>query len=211
MSIRVSNQDNQLSIETNSVVDVYNFDVIKSVSRAVDASGNNYISINFIANDKNNSVRIPLKEVITPASWTNDTTGAIQAVEDIRLWMDDVVSAIITSPIGQQSINDSVSVTLASEQANIQVIPMLMDIVSGVTGNLTAYSGNSLLSISFASRGTTGSDVSVDGGLTYVRLFPGETLNLDANGIMNYYDPTLFYWDTTIGVDSKLLIAFNYI
>jgi hypothetical protein len=121
-----------------------------------------------------------------------------------------VITANIKSPLGQQTINDSVSVTLASEQANIQVVPMLMESF-GATGNLTSYSSNSLLSISFASRGTTGSDVSVDGGLTYVRLFQGETLNLDASGIMNYYDPTLIYWNTTVGIDSKLLIAFNYI
>jgi hypothetical protein len=121
-----------------------------------------------------------------------------------------VVSVNIKSPLGQQTINDSIAVVLASEQSNIQVIPMLMESF-GATGNLTSYSGNSLLSISFASRGTTGSDVSVDGGLTYVRLFQGETLNLDASGIMNYYDPTLIYWNTTVGIDSKLLIAFNYI
>ena len=54
MSIQVNNTDNQLNIIVNGVLDVYNVKTIKSVSRAVDASGNNYISINFIANDKNN-------------------------------------------------------------------------------------------------------------------------------------------------------------
>lgn len=133
-----------------------------------------------------------------------------KVLQALQYFIDKGLQVFIRGPIGQQTINDSVSVTLASEQANIQVIPMLIE-SSNATGDLTAYSSNSLLSISFASRGTTGSDVSVDGGNTYVRLFPGETLNLDANGVMNYYDPTLFYWDTTIGVDSKLLIAFNYI
>jgi hypothetical protein len=210
MSIRVSNAKNQLNIETNGVLDVYNFDVVKSVSRAVDASGDNYISINFIANDKNNSLRIPLKEVVSPPTWTNDTTGAIQAVEDIRLWMDDVVSAIITSPIGQQSIFDSVSVAIASEQANVQVLPALLEANGITSGDLTAYLSYGILSISFANRGTDWANISMDGGSTYVRLYPGETLNMDANGIMNYYDPSLIFW-VSPNAGSALLIAFNYI
>jgi hypothetical protein len=209
MSIQVNNNYNQLNIITNGVLDVYNLDTIKSVSRAVDASGNNYISLNFIANDKNNSVRIPLVQVIDPMTWTNDTDGANQAIEDISKWMDQPVQADITSPLDQQDSSESVSTVLSYQQANIQVTPMLLDI-SGSTGNLTSYPVNSLLSISFASRGTAGSDISVDGGSTYARLFPGETLNLDANGIMNYYDPALIYWDAS-AAGAKLLIALNHI
>jgi hypothetical protein len=136
-------------------------------------------------------------------------TGQEELLVKVNSYGPGTANVNIASPIGQQTIHDSVSVTLASEQANIQVIPMLLDI-SGSIGNLTAYSGNSLLSISFASRGTAGSDISVDGGSTYAKLFPGETLNLDANGIMNYYDPTLIYWDAT-AAGANLLIAFNYI
>lgn len=209
MSIRVSNIDNQLSIETNGVVDVYNFDVVKSVSRAVDANGDNYISINFIANDKNNSLRIPLKEVITPATWTNDTTGAIQAVEDIRLWMDDVVSAIITSPLGQQASLDSVSTVLSTEQAGV-LISTSAKRYTAADDNASSF-GNNILSISFASVGTADARISFDGGTNYIVLKPGETLNLDAGGIMNFYDPTLITWDTTTNAGSSLLIAANYI
>ncbi len=104
MSIQVNNTDNQLNIIVNGVLDVYNVKTIKSVSRAVDASGNNYISINFIANDKNNSVRIPLSEVTSPIGWTNDTTGAITAVEDIRDWLSEVIEVEISEA------NDSILV-----------------------------------------------------------------------------------------------------
>jgi hypothetical protein len=209
MSIRVGNQDNQLNIETNDVVDVYNFDVIKSVSRAVDASGNNYISINFIANDKNNSVRIPLKEVVSPPTWTNDTAGAIKAVEDIRLWMDDVVSAIITSPLGQQPPADSVSTVLSTEQANV-LINTIAKRFTGADDNAGSF-GNTIFSISFASVGTADARISFDGGTVYLILKPGETLNLDAGGVMNYYDAVLITWDTTTNAGSSLLIAANYI
>jgi hypothetical protein len=209
MSIILNNHDNQLNIETNGVVDVYNFDVIKSVSRAVDASGNNYISINFIANDKNNSLRIPLKEVVHPPTWTNDTTGAIQAVDDIRFWMNEVISvnATITSPLGQQPMGDSVSTVLAYDQANV-MINVGLDRYTGTNGDT---SGISVLSISFASVGTANALVSVDGGMIYKTLAPGETLNLDAGGIMNFYNGNNFFWDTTTNAGSSLIVAVNYL
>ncbi len=104
MSIQLNNTDNQLNIITNGVLDVYNVKTIKSVSRAIDASGNHYISINFIANDKNNSLRIPLIEVTSPVTWTNDTAGAIAAVEDIRDWLSETIEVEITEA------NDSILV-----------------------------------------------------------------------------------------------------
>ena len=104
MSIQLNNTDNQLNIITNGVLDVYNVKTIKSVSRAIDASGNHYISINFIANDKNNSLRIPLIEVTSPVTWTNDTAGAIAAIEDIRDWLSEVIEVEISEA------NDSILV-----------------------------------------------------------------------------------------------------
>jgi hypothetical protein len=115
----------------------------------------------------------------------------------------------VAGPIGQQSITSSVSTALATEQANVQVIPMVID-ATGTSGDLTAYAGSQLLSISFASRGTAPVILSVDGNNTLFRLLPGETLTMDANGVMNYYDPTLFYWDAT-AAGAAVLIAFNYI
>jgi hypothetical protein len=104
MSVQVNNTDNQLNIITNGVLDVYNVKTIKSVSRAVDASGNHYIALNFIANDKNNSVRIPLNLVTSPVGWTNDTAGAIAAVEDIRDWLSEVIDVDI------DAANDSIGI-----------------------------------------------------------------------------------------------------
>jgi hypothetical protein len=209
MSIRVSNTDNQLNIGINGVLDVYNFDVIKSVSRALDTNGNYYIAINFIANDKNNSLRIPLKDVIFPPTWTNDTTGADNAIADIRFWMNEVISvnATITSPLGQQPMGDSVSTVLAYDQANV-MINVGFDRYTNADGDT---SGVSVLSISFASVGTANALVSVDGGMIYKTLAPGETLNLDAGGIMNFYNGNNFFWDTTTNVGSSLIVALNYL
>jgi len=96
MSVQVNNTDNQLSIITNGVLDVYAVKTIKSVSRGVDASGNSYIIINFIANDKNNSLRINLSEVTSPVTWTNDAVGAATAVSDIRDWLGEIIEVEIS-------------------------------------------------------------------------------------------------------------------
>jgi hypothetical protein len=104
MSIIVNNTDNQLNINNNGVLDVYAVRSIKSVSKAVDASGNYYIAINFIANDKNNSLRINLKDVSSPVSWTNDLTGANAALADIRDWLSEVIEVEISEA------NDSILV-----------------------------------------------------------------------------------------------------
>jgi hypothetical protein len=228
MSIIVNNTDNQLNINNNGVLDVYAVRSIKSVSRGVDATGNYYIAINFIANDKNNSLRIYLKDVSSPVTWTNDLAGANAALADIRSWMNEVIDVQITEAndsiliyasdgsnnvpvlVGQQPCSDSLAVTLCQDQAQVLVTPVLLA-SSNSTGNLTSYSGNQILSISFANNGTADADISVDGAANYRKLAPGMTINLDANGIMNYYDPNLFYWNTSLTAGASLLIAFNYI
>ena len=227
MSIEVNNTDNQLNIWINKILDVYSFKSIKSVSRGVDANGNYYIAINFIANDKNNSLRIPLKDVIDPLTWTNDLAGANAALADIRSWMkvidvqiDQANDSIqiyasdgsnnVPVLVGQQPCSDSLAVTLCQDQAQVYVTPILLA-SSNSTGNLIAYAGTQILSISFASNGTADADVSVDGGVNYLKLAPGMTINLDANGIMNYYNPNLFHWDTSLTAGASLLIAFNFI
>ena len=207
MSIQVNNADGQLNVIVNGVLDVYNFDNIKSVGRSVDASGNHYVSINFIANDKNNSLRIPLSQVVDPSTWTNDTDGAIAAVESIRVWMKSSINATIKSPLGQQINDESVSVTLSSDQAQRQINANVTRYISS-NANLT---GVTVLSVSFASVGTADARISFDGGTVFEKLKPGETLNLDAGAVMNYYDGSFIFWDTTTNANSELIVAYNYI
>jgi hypothetical protein len=228
MSIIVNNTDGQLNIDNNGILDVYAVRSIKSVSKGVDATGNYYIAINFIANDKNNSLRIYLKDVSSPVTWTNDLTGANAALADIRDWLSEIIDVQITEAndsiqiyasdgtsnvpvlVGQQKCDESLAVTLCDGQAQVPITPVLLASANS-TGDLTAYSGQLILSISFANDGTSDADVSVDGGSTYIKLAPGMTINLDANGVMNYYDPNLFYWNTSLTAGASLLIAFNYI
>jgi hypothetical protein len=155
MSIQVNNTDNQLNIIVNGVLDVYNVKTIKSVSRAVDASGNNYISINFIANDKNNSVRIPLSEVTSPVGWTNDTTGAIAAVEDIRDWLSETIDVEISEA------NDSILI-YGFDGVNNQ--PVSVDGNGQVNTNLHDGIGTAITSTTIGA--DTGIDVNIIGGVT---------------------------------------------
>jgi hypothetical protein len=212
MSIQVNNTDNQLNIITNGVLDVYSVKTIKSVSRAVDASGNHYIALNFIANDKNNSVRIPLSLVDSPVSWTNDTAGAIVAVEDIRDWLSEVVSVSL-------NINEATDSILVYGFDGVDNQPIAVDAngvlaiqdggnsitVDGGTGiqrtpNFLRPSGTSgtialgTFSMSFASVGTANATV---GGIT---LKPGETLNFDAGAINNTLG-AVAYSTTTAGAE----------
>jgi hypothetical protein len=210
MSIQVNNLDSQLNVIINGVLDVYNFSNIKSVGRSVDASGNHYVSINFIANDKNNSLRIPLSQLIDPVSWTNDTAGAQLAVETIRSWMQISVVATIKSPLGQQSNGNSVSTVLSNEQANVEISSFIKRYTAADNDAASAASAT-VLSISFASVGTADARISYNGGTNFEILKPGETLNLDAGGVMNYYNGSRLTWDTTTNAGSSLLIAINYI
>ena len=222
MSIQVNNTDNQLNIVVNGVLDVYNVKTIKSVSRAVDASGNNYISINFIANDKNNSVRIPLSEVTSPVGWTNDTAGAIAAVEDIRDWLSETINVVISEandsilvygydgvnnqPIavdssgqlqvdilslpneGQQTMANSISVALASDQLGIaRTTNILRPTGSGNVNSVAA----TFYSVSVANVGTANG--SVLGGTSNIK--PGEVLNFSADAVNNYF--TSFAYNAT--------------
>ena len=120
---------------------------------------------------------------------------------------NSVVNVNIKAPLGQQASADGVSTTLSAEQANVQ-INVGLDRYTGTNGDT---SGVSVLSISFASVGTANALVSVDGGMIYKTLAPGETLNLDAGGVMNFYNGNNFFWDTTTNVGSSLIVALNYL
>jgi hypothetical protein len=116
----------------------------------------------------------------------------------------------IVNPIGQQDSADSVSTVLSNQQANV-IISSYLTRATASDGNAAAVASITVLSISFASVGTADARISYDGGTNYVLLKPGETLNLDAGGVMNFYNGRSLTWDTTTNAGSSLLIAINYI
>ncbi len=113
----------------------------------------------------------------------------------------------IKEPLGQQINDTSVSVTLSSDQAQRKINANVTRYISS-NANLT---GVTVLSVSFASVGTADARISFDGGTVFEKLKPGETLNLDAGAVMNYYDGGDIFWDTTTNANSELIVAYNYI
>jgi hypothetical protein len=137
--IYVNNNNNQLNVTYDTRKDVYAFDSIKSVSFSWDTNGDYYIIINFIANDKNNSLRIYLKDVDPTLGWTNDFSGATLAVNTIALWMDEVitVNASIVSPIGQTTMSNSVAVVIASNQTSVPITATSLPLPTGAATETT--------------------------------------------------------------------------
>lgn len=135
-------------------------------------------------------------------------TGQEELLVKVNSFGDESdINATIKSPLSQQGNDTSVSVTLSSDQAQREIYTNVKRYI-GEDDDLT---GVTVLSVSFASVGTANARISFDGGSTYTILKPGETLNLDAGAVMNYYGGNLIFWDTTTNVNSELIVAYNYI
>jgi hypothetical protein len=204
MSIIVNNTDNQLNISINGVLDVYNVKTIKSVSRGVDASGNYYITINFIANDKNNSLRINLSEVSSPVTWTNDVTGANAAIADIRNWLSEIVEVQISEA------NDSILVygwdgttnrkikTDANGELQVDILSLPNPGYSRTPGILRPTAAGNVNSVAATFYSVSVANVGSANGTVLASLTtikPGEVLNFSADAVNNYF--TSFAYNAT--------------
>jgi hypothetical protein len=187
--IYVNNLNNQLNVIYDTRKDVYAFESIKSVGFSWDTNGDYYVTINFIANDKNNSLRIYLKDVDPVNVWTNDFAGATYAVNRISQWMNHVIAveADITGPLGFRPMAESVSVVIANDQEGISRTPgMLRPTTSGNVNTAAA----TFFSVSVANVGAANGTV-----LDSVTIKPGEVLNFSADAINNYF--TSFAYNAT--------------
>jgi hypothetical protein len=101
------------------------------------------------------------------------------------------------------SITVDGTVSIAAAQFTKTVTPNLI-LSSAATGSIAT----TVYSISFASNGTTAALVSVDGGVNYISLPIGTTINLDAGGLNWSYAANKFAWDTT-AVGASLIITYN--
>lgn len=189
----------------SSTLEFFEYRAIKSVGRSLHSDGNWYVIINFFANDVLNPLKLNLAQVTNQPSWTNDSEGSYQAITDIQKNIDTYINSVtITGPLGTQNSADSVSVALASDQMTQSITPNIIS-VGSANGNLAAE----CRSISFASNGTANARISFDGGINYVNLPAGTSINMDAGGIANTYPASVFYWDTTTNAGSQLIITYN--
>lgn len=131
-------------------------------------------------------------DLITNGNKGNNFPWQLKMLQGLQGIIDQLQADIdvnIISPIGQQPMVDSVSVTVASDQAGVQRTPTFLR-PTGTSGTVAAGT----FSMSFASVGTANATV---GGIT---LKPGETLNFDAGAINNTLG-AVSYSTTTAGAE----------
>jgi len=130
---------------------------------------------------------------------TMDNSVAVVIASD-----QSILPVDIQKPLGNSGSNDSVSVVLTNDQFKRIVTPnIILENIHNDSLGVTCYS------ISFASNGTADALVSFDGGINYVTLPSGTTINMDAGGLDWYYEADKFYWDTTTNAGASLIITYN--
>lgn len=210
--IYVNNTSNQLNVIFDTRKDVYAFDSIKSVSLSWDTKGDYYVIINFIANDKNNSLRIYLKDVDPTLLWVNTFAGATLAVDTIASWMNQVievnldaandqvgvygyVNGAVGSPFplnvnatGQVAIQDGGNSITVDGGTGLARTPGVIRPTG--SGNVSSAAAT-FFSVSVANVGAANGTVLAS--LTTIK--PGEVLNFSADAINNYF--TSFAYNAT--------------
>jgi hypothetical protein len=91
---------------------------------------------------------------------------------------------------------------IRSELGSLSKVPII-ERISGTTLTITVV----VRSISIACPNTSGGpiDVSTDGGINVVQLFPGEIINFDAGTLNNYFAANLFKIDCTLSPGDALI------
>ena len=118
-----------------------------------------------------------------------------------------LVNINIIGPLGQRVCVDSVSTTLCDDQANVEITAGIKT-VNGLK-NMLYYTGatSKLLTLSIYNQDTTLSIlVSTDNGVTYVSVPKGVTINYDAGGLLNYFNPRNIYINQNSATIEPLII-----
>ena len=144
-----------------------------------------------------NTPGIPL----APLTYINPNTYLAQIVSN--------TAAIATSTAAIDLDTTAISVDTATIVTNINnpILPGI-NTVNGLK-DMGYYTGatSKLLTLSIYNQDTTVSIlVSTDGGVTYVFVPPGVTINFDAGGLLNYFDPTQIYIDSNSATRDPLII-----
>ena len=117
----------------------------------------------------------------------------------------------IIGPLGQRVCVDSVSTTLCTDQANVEITAGIKT-VNGLK-NMLYYVGatSKLLTLSIYNQDTTYNIlVSTNAGSSFFPVPPGVTINYDAGGLLNYFDPTQIVIDQNTATTYPLII-YTYI
>lgn len=139
----------------------------------------------------------------------NNFPWQLKMLKGLQGIIDNLV--LLVYPLGQQACDDSVSTTLCTDQANVVITPGI-NTVNGIKP-IDYYTGatSKLLTLSIYNQDTTVSIlVSTDGGVTYISVPKGVTINYDASGLLNYFNPSLIYIDSNSATIDPLII-YTYI
>ena len=121
------------------------------------------------------------------------------------------INVNIIGPLGQKACVESVSTTLCTDQANVQ-IKAGINTLNGLK-NIAYFTGatSKLLTLSIYNQDTTVSIlVSTDNGVNYVSVPSKATINFDAGGLLNYFDPNRIYINSNSATIYPLII-YTYI
>lgn len=135
----------------------------------------------------------------------NNFPWQLKMLKGLQGIIDNLILAAY--PLGQRICSDSVSTTLCNDQANVEILPGI-NTVNGLKNIIYFTGANSkLLTLSIYNQDTTVSIlVSTDGGSNYVSISPGTTINYDAGGLLNYFDPSTIFVDSNLATIDTLII-----
>lgn len=117
-----------------------------------------------------------------------DTDDLEQLLADLILELQNGIDVTIVNPLGQQIMDDSISVTIASDQTGIARTPNLIRTTNEPPANVNAIAPV-FYSVSVANVGTA------DGVVLGQPIKPGEILNFSADAVNNYF--TSFTYNST--------------
>jgi hypothetical protein len=102
----------------------------------------------------------------------------------------------------QGIINAIIAIPVPVPTPALSKVPVI-ERISGTTLTISV----AVRSISIACPNTSGGpiDVSTDGGINFVQLFPGEVINYDAGTLNNYFAANLFEIDCTLSPGDALI------
>jgi hypothetical protein len=117
-----------------------------------------------------------------------DTDDLEQLLADLIVELQNGIDVTIVNPLGQQIMDDSISVTVASDQTGIARTPGIIRPTG--SGNVNTAAAT-FYSVSVANVGSA--DGSVLGGTNNIK--PGEVLNFSGDALNNYF--TSFAYNAT--------------
>jgi hypothetical protein len=112
---------------------------------------------------------------------------------------------------GGDSASDSVHIDLSEQEIKVGTYESAGE--SAMVLNIVNPNITRLLSISILGRGAGDSYVTLNASVTTFRVKKGESINLDADAIMNFVSggASAIGWDTSINSGAELLILYTYL